>query len=379
MSARPDHPTGSMLAQLAGCPGSWRAQQGLPDEDSEYSASGDRVHAALAKRYYAVIESRVVAGPPDEDSPEWRACSEQERETVEILAAREAAVIAPFVEQHGPPSEIKREWRCYMVDAAGVPFFSSQLDVVYLWLSLAVIFDYKSLWGDVPESSENYQLLAQVACLRDELASPYDTIFAAILQPSAKPILCEYTPEMQVQAQGKVVSLLNAANKADAPLVPGESQCRYCRAKLTCPALAVQTEALARMPEKAILEKGNLGNILDACVTVEHFIEAARKEARRRLKAGEVVDGWQLKAGAEVRTITDPQKALDAMTPFGVSVESVLACCKVGIGDLEEAHKKASGLKGRAAKDAFNDALTAAGCLELKEKAASLCRANAAA
>jgi hypothetical protein len=109
----------------------------------------------------------------------------------------------------------------------------------------------------------------------------------------------------------------DAARKPDAPLVPGDEQCRWCPAKATCPALrdhvaleaaidfgaapvVVGPKALAIPEPKAVkasvasVEIERLSRILAATPLIEAWLKAVGDEAERRALAGEAVPGFKL-------------------------------------------------------------------------------------
>jgi len=92
-------------------------------------------------------------------------------------------------------------------------------------------------------------------------------------------------------------------------LQPGEKQCRFCRAKATCPALRAElvnvvggsdaATADEFVPETVDMQTGdNYLPIAMAKVSmVEDWCKAVRAEVERRLLAGQQVDGYKLVVG----------------------------------------------------------------------------------
>ena len=91
----------------------------------------------------------------------------------------------------------------------------------------------------------------------------------------------------------------------DAPLVPGEKQCRFCKAKATCPALRAEvTEVVsgsATLDEFLTPDMATGDNYLSVAMSkvglVEDWCKAVRAEVERRLLAGQTVDGFKLVEG----------------------------------------------------------------------------------
>ena len=93
-------------------------------------------------------------------------------------------------------------------------------------------------------------------------------------------------------------------NQPTAALVPGEKQCRFCKAKATCPALreevtsisgpATAADFAAFVPDVPDAETGDnyLSIAMSKVDMVEGWCKAVRAETERRLLAGQTVDGW---------------------------------------------------------------------------------------
>lgn len=101
-----------------------------------------------------------------------------------------------------------------------------------------------------------------------------------------------------------------AEDFADLYLQPGEKQCRFCRAKAGCPALAAEVAEIVTGSATAadfaefVVEQADAStgdNYLSAAMAkvglVEDWCKAIRAEVERRLLAGKTVDGFKLVQG----------------------------------------------------------------------------------
>src|SRR5690606_16378758 len=133
-----------------------------------------------------------------------------------------------------------------------------------------------------------------------------------------------------------------AALEPDAPRIPGEKQCRFCRVRTTCPALAKTLDDLAtgsfedvgdpvpptataelvqklhRLPQEprdpATLPTAALARVLGYRKLMESWFKAVEEELQRRAHAGEAIPGWKLVQGREGnRTWADPKQAADEL------------------------------------------------------------------
>jgi hypothetical protein len=110
---------------------------------------------------------------------------------------------------------------------------------------------------------------------------------------------------------------------------------------------------------------------------IKRFVHAIDSTFKLRVEAGEI-PGWTIETKEGAREITDPQKAFAALEPLGITVEDFLSASSVAIGPLEEALRKASGIKSqsegrtaynltaKAAKESLTAALSAANAMGRK-------------
>lgn len=124
------------------------------------------------------------------------------------------------------------------------------------------------------------------------------------------------------------VSLLGqqarATDAPDAPLVPGEGQCKYCRAKGSCAALAgnvmkevgimfqpvTQTLDIAQQSadkDPTAMSDDQLRQIMEAAPLMRQLLDGVEKESLRRLKAGQAVPGLKLVYGRGSRAWSLPE------------------------------------------------------------------------
>ena len=119
---------------------------------------------------------------------------------------------------------------------------------------------------------------------------------------------------------GTIVKQAAATDQPDAPLVPGDSQCKFCRAKGSCAALASNvmkevgimfqpvvsnTLDIAQQSadkEPSTMDDAQIAQIMEAAPLMRQLLEGVEKEALRRLKAGQSIAGLKLVNGRGSRT-----------------------------------------------------------------------------
>jgi hypothetical protein len=218
-------------------------------------------------------------------------------------------------------TKVNPKWFLHRDDLSGT---------VDVWISgpgVLEIIDYKDGMG-VVEAKGNLQLeqYAIGTLAESELGwnvpeqYPWQEVRMTIIQP--KLALKGMNPISTWTATTKElldrVSLLGqqarATDAPDAPLVPGEGQCKYCRAKGSCAALAgnvmkevgimfqpvTQPFDIAQQSadkDPTVMSDDQLRQIMEAAPLMRQLLDGVEKESLRRLKAGQAVPGLKLVYG----------------------------------------------------------------------------------
>jgi hypothetical protein len=183
-------------------------------------------------------------------------------------------------------------------DAIVVDTANRALFVIDLKFGMAVKIDA----GDNPQLML-YALGALEQC--DQLGE-YDQVCMVIHQPRLNHVSEHWIYVGDLWAfKRRVTEAAEATRQPDAPLVPGEKQCRFCKAKAVCPALAAEVAEVvsgsATLDEFVAPDTTTGDNYLSVAMSkvelVEHWCKAVRAEVERRLLAGQSVDGYKLVEG----------------------------------------------------------------------------------
>jgi hypothetical protein len=160
---------------------------------------------------------------------------------------------------------------------------------------------------------------------------PFDRVIMTIIQPKLAlkgmtPITSHaVTVRSLLDNAGTIIVQAAATDKPDAPLVPGESQCKFCRAKGSCAALAgnvmkevgimfqpVVTETLdvaqqSADKDPAQMDDAQIRQIMEAAPLMRQLLEAVEKEAMRRMESGISIPGLKLVNGRGSRAWALPE------------------------------------------------------------------------
>ena len=352
---REGRPSASGFERLVLCPGSWLAEQACRvdgEPESEAAAMGTRLHAHME-------HGTLPEDPVEAEAVQW--C----RDTEEMLKGRYLG---------SGEIEFLREYRWWSADHR----FSGQADAVFFAGGKMLVLDYKFGRHPVPQAASNYQLYA-LAALAFELYSGVEELYAGILQPyvsRSEPRVLMLTREDEAGLRQFVYNALDAAEAPGAKLVPGEAQCRYCRAAASCPALSRQVSALAPLERWELWTPEQRRRAWDAAKLAKKYVDAIERKVRADLEAGVEIPGLVLGDGKASFAVQDAQAAFSILSgELGVSAEEFTGCCKVAITPLDKlvhAKLKASAPKQttKASREWLRETLSS--CGEVKYSAGTI-------
>lgn len=376
-------PSASSIRRVWKCKGSHKRERGLPDTDSRDATFGTRVAAAMAETL-----------PESELTP-------AERNTFERCVDAEERTLADW----GGLGDvtITREVRLGLTvlnavvvvtpDTGATFKFTGQYDFLAIMGDSALLKDDKALYGDIAEAVDNEQIntLAVLVWLRHKVKEVRCVINQPNVGPPSAVDLKEEDLQIRLNWLLQVLKTAEDASRDDVtawtPDDEGNDWCRYCKAKLGCPAwLARSTQPLevmqpmmhAHLEPKALwsamseiardISDEELIGRYRGLAMVRAYPEVIKAEMARRAESPDFP--FQMRAVRELgnREIEDAQAAFDRLAPLGVTAEDMLAAAKVRIGPLEEAVRIRSGIKsqgkvtrynktGSEAKKALNEAL----------------------
>jgi hypothetical protein len=220
----------------------------------------------------------------------------------------------------------------------------------------------------VPDNTEQLRLYAGGKLLElDDLGIEVDTIDLAISQPRIQKApsvwrisRADLVAWLQGRARSGAASVRNAqaAERSvdfDVFLSPGEKQCRWCKAKATCPALRAEVadtvtgarpapdmadDAFEILPADVDTASTELAACLSKVDMIEDWCSAVRAEAHRRLTAGEPVPGYKLVQGKRgARAWADPAEAEAQLKAMRLKVEDMYDLKLITPPSAEKLHK----------------------------------------
>jgi len=331
--------TPSNLHRRLLCPGSARLESGLGGNTSALASKGLLIHRYFTNKNY-----------------DRRLLTVDERELLETsdqLLAKVLNVLG-FEDDH----ETHSEELISGIDGrlSGTP------DQVFIWRSQkdALVNDLKSGFAVVERAELNLQLRGYAVLVSENF--DMERIYVSILQPrlwspSEQITIAQYDRNDMRKARQHIREIIDRTEDPDAPLVAGEEQCRYCRAKLICPAFraalalpiaAFKTSAeLSKRKHAVEIEKRlkgcddqQLEQLLEAIKLAAVVDESVRAECRARIRVGKFKK-FMLAKESEARTITDVRKAISLLALSGIaSREEIIDLCTLSLKAIENTFRE---------------------------------------
>lgn len=295
----------SSAARWMACPGSVALCAGLPDKSSEFADEGTDAHelAALCLEQGCDAEAHIGR-------------TMGKGNVVDLEMATNVQVYLNYVRDlvQSTGGELLVEQRLPIDHITGEAGASGTSDVVILADSELIVVDLKYGRGVAVDAEGNPQLqFYALAALREfEALGDFTAARAVIHQPRLNAVSEWRTPIEDLKDFRDAA--WNAAidtRAPDAPLRAGDKQCKFCKAKANCPALAARVQEAVGADFDVIATSGgaqliepvkagssdDLARALAAADLIEQWLKAVRAEVETRLLAGQPVPGWKLVQG----------------------------------------------------------------------------------
>lgn len=297
------------------CPGSVEAERPYPETTSKYAVEGTRAHA--------VAETILKGHKPTPDTP--KAMIEYAHMYVDYVRNLKAMSKAPgFITL----IEERLDYSMYAPDGFGT---TDALTYCPRTKTLTVV-DLKYGKGIKVYAEGNTQLMLYglAALHRYDDIFEIDWVVLVIVQPRLDHIDEASYTRLDILEFGEEVKVKSAlALSPNAPRIPGEKQCQWCRAKADCPELLQFTldtlgaefddetdPPVLDIPPYNMLSQHQQRTVLDNADLIMGFIHAIRALATDCILAGDGFEGYKLVAGRAVRQWADEDGAMAALSEF---------------------------------------------------------------
>ena len=263
------------MSRIMACPGSVQLCKRAPEQPSSpYAEEGTQAHA--------LAEALLLFEPK---LPEH---TEEMRQAVQV-----------YVDHCDPLIEAADKYGIEAKVVADNRLFGT-IDCFALLGSVLYVCDYKHGQGVTVSAKSNKQLLTYAGLIMTDPKTniTYDDVtdvVLTIIQPrgQGQPI-DEYRTSIDevIQHMRDVRNAIKAADSDD-PLIAMGSHCRFCRAKLICPAIKKAEQGIAQWDSRDF-DPATISELLSAADVIESRITELREYAQSRAEAGDLIPGWKL-------------------------------------------------------------------------------------
>lgn len=298
------------------CPGSIREEAKYPEDRSGPAAiDGTHSHTLLEFCLSEDVEPETLVSATMQD--------DDGTFIVDIERAQRVKVATDYVKQRRAEqlSVVIAEHRVNPQRLIARDDMSGTVDIQIYGTDVLEIVDYKDGMGAVQaEGNAQLELYAVGALADADEPYPWKRVRMTIIQPKmalrGQPAITSH--EVDISEILAIVDRLviegAAVDAPDAPLVPGESQCKFCKAKGSCAALAsnvmkeigimfqptvMSLDVAQQSADKdpSTMDDGQILSIMEAAPLMRQLLEGVEKEALRRLQSGQAITGLKLVNG----------------------------------------------------------------------------------
>ena len=299
------------------CPGSIREEAKYPEDRSGPAAiDGTHTHTLLEFCLSGPWEPEELVGQTMQD--------DDGKFLIDDDRAQRVKIATDYVKQRvaeQPGCKVIAEHRVDPQRLIARDDMSGTVDIQIHGTDVLEIVDYKDGMGAV-QAEGNAQLeLYAVGALAD-VGEPYPwkRVRMTIIQPkmALRGLPAITSHEVDISEILAIVDRLviegAAVDAPDAPLVPGESQCKFCKAKGSCAALAsnvmkeigimfqptvLSLDVAQQSADKdpSTMDDAQILQIMEAAPLMRQLLEGVEKEALRRLQSGQAITGLKLVNG----------------------------------------------------------------------------------
>ena len=322
------------------CPGSVREEAKYPDNSGPAAIDGTHTHSLLEMCLVTGMNPMMLVGQTSSDH-EGTYTIDKDR------AARVQVAIDYVRELSAGGGTVTTERRVDPARLVGRNDLGGTVDVTVEVDGVLHVIDYKD--GITPvEALENDQMIPYALGLLAGYNLPINgdypvkQVVLTIIQPklALKGLPPINSWELSVESLlGRISDLVvkaAATDAPDAPLVPGEKQCRFCKAKGGCSAVSQSTleavgmfKSIDIVQQAAVSEPTELSNerirdIVQAAPLLRQLLEATEAEALRRMQMGMTIPGLKVVNGRGSRVWAFPESEMEAkLKKLGIPTKSL--------------------------------------------------------
>ena len=298
----------SRLEQFRLCPGSYFMQKDIPEVDGEWSKEGKLLHKAIETGNNDCLSDDQIA-------------------IVEDCRAFALSLTK------SPDAIIKQEQTFEIKDEEGVLTYGTA-DYVIIDNGTLTVIDWKFGYNPVNDVKENIQLATYAlgAMLKYGIASCDCWVYQPRIHKKSHHV---FTNASAIMANIKAI--IKRAQSENLSLKPSDSACRYCKARLNCPAFRLKFQRLnACKGSYDLSDITTLTSLYEASKVVKGFINEVESAVKKIIEENGRCGKFIFQVAEGPREIKD-LNALYSVVKDYLTTAEFNSLCKVSLGRLETA------------------------------------------
>lgn len=317
------------------CPGSIKAEQGLPDYSSPAAAEGTAAHELAEHCLLNSVYAESLIGEKFNGIEVKQNMADYVQQYVDYVKA--------FSGEHF--YEVRVDFSEYVPEGFG----TCDALVIQPKRKHMRVIDLKYGKGVQVYADNNSQgMLYALGALEDYgMIYDIDTITISIVQPRLDHIdEWEISVDELAQWAEKVRGQARLCLTDDAPRIPGEKQCQFCKFKPRCPeqkemaekALMVMFDDVspATVQNVDALTDEHLALVMRHKKLIEGWLASVEKYITDRLQSGEPFDGYKLVEGRSLRQWQDEEQAQRLLAENGYDDDKLYTKKFVSVAQAEK-------------------------------------------
>ena len=347
----------SAAARWTACPGSVREEAKYPRTSGPAAIDGTHTHTLIEKCLLnGMMDPMLLVGTELSD--------DDGKFTVDAERATRAVKMINYVRERQSSMTNAVVWAERRVDAgAWIDRDDIQGTADCIIYSkddkFLEIIDYKDGMSPVPVEGNPQLMIYALGAIRATVKAgdrvPYDTIRITVVQPKLTLKGMDAITHHEVSFDSlmlfkdKLASYAEQTDAEDAPLVPGDAQCKWCDHKGACTALAnevmeevgvmfedVSKQAADKEPTEMSDEQ--IREIVEATPLIKEFLDGVAKEAQQRLESGKAVPGLKMVRGSGRRAwALDDDEMADKLKRMGLPKSVIYSTKLISPAQAEKA------------------------------------------
>lgn len=303
------------------CPASYRIEKGLPEHTSDIATEGTQIHDEIAN----AINSTWLDDFVDYDDI--------------VLCALD---YVRKITSNFDHEDIYTEKRLECSYLNNVLYYGTA-DVLIVCEDRVIIIDWKTGYNPTTEAENNWQGKAYALAAMREYSK--DIAEVHFVNPRLKRHT-QATFDNKNMLLAEIVKIIKTAEQENAPCIPCEKACQYCKANLcgTCPAIhktlaTVEKQLLTPSEQLQLMNADDLCELKRRCDLIAPLLARVTDEVKSRCELYGTCCKWELKTVSGGREINDINGAFNKCQDV-LTNDEFIALCKLPVAGLENAFAK---------------------------------------